>query len=230
MSTLFLKNRAWQESTVSSMNRLAMVSLPPAFQSEADALNFVHLGPEGRDQVTLPFERSLDGMWDFRLYPSPLAVGEDVLCDDASLVWDPIQVPLSWTMQGWDKPHYTNVIMPFENNPPLVPEDNPTGVHRTTFTIDKAWAGRQVVLAVGSAESYVEVYLNGTFVGMSKDTRLEARFDLTPHLVEGLNTLILIVVRYSDASYVEDQDQWWFGGLHRSVTLIAESPLAMDDI
>ncbi len=230
MSTLFLKNRAWQESTVSSMNRLAMVSLPPAFQSEADALNFVHLGPEGRDQVTLPFERSLDGTWDFRLYPSPLAVGEDVLCDDASLVWDPIQVPLSWTMQGWDKPHYTNVIMPFENNPPLVPEDNPTGVHRTTFTIDKAWEGRQVVLAVGSAESYVEVYLNGTFVGMSKDTRLEARFDLTPHLVEGRNTLILIVVRYSDASYVEDQDQWWFGGLHRSVTLIAESPLAMDDI
>lgn len=230
MSTLFLKAQAWQESTVSSMNRLAMVSLPPEFESEADALNYVRLGPEGREQVEFPFKRSLDGVWDFRFYPSPLAVEDEVLLDDASLAWEPIQVPLSWTMQGWDKPHYTNVIMPFENNPPFVPEENPTGVHRTTFTVDKAWAGRRVILAVGSAESYLEVYLNGTFVGMSKDTRLESRFDLTPHLVEGSNTLLLIVVRYSDASYVEDQDQWWFGGLHRSVTLIAEGSAAMTDI
>jgi beta-galactosidase len=230
MSTLFLKTKAWQESTISSLNRLPMASLPPAFQSEADALNYVHLGPEGRDRVAFPFERSLDGVWDFRLYPSPLAVEDDVLSDDASLAWHPIHVPLTWTVQGWDKPHYTNVIMPFENNPPFSPEENPTGVHRTTFIVDTAWEGRRVVLAVGSAESYLEVYLNGVFVGMSKDTRLSSRFDLTPHLREGSNTLLLIVVRYSDASYVEDQDQWWFGGLHRSVTLIAESSSTMVDV
>ena len=88
MSTLFLKTKAWQESTISSLNRLPMASLPPAFQSEADALNYVHLGPEGRERVQFPFERSLDGVWDFRLYPSPLAVEDDVLSDDASQAWE----------------------------------------------------------------------------------------------------------------------------------------------
>ena len=106
--------------------------------------------------------------------------------------------------------------MPFGNTPPSSPATNPTGLHRTTFELPAGWKGRRVVLRVGSAESFLSVWANGTEVGFSKDSRLPAEFDLTPFLHEGRNALALMVIRYSNSSFIEDQDQWWLGGLHRS--------------
>ena len=121
----------------------------------------------------------------------------------------------------WDQPHYTNVQMPFPGLPPEIPEVNPTGVYERDFEVPADWAGRRVVLHVGAAESVLIVSLNGDEVGVGKDSHLASEFDLTDRLRPGANTLRLRVVKWSDATYVEDQDQWWHGGITRSVFLYA---------
>jgi beta-galactosidase len=98
-----------------------------------------------------------------------------------------------------------------------VPSNNPTGLYRKTFRLPTGWKGRRVVVHVGGAESVLLVYVNGTFVGLSKDSRLPAEFDLTAQLVRGTNVIAAMVIRWSDASYVEDQDQLWMAGIHRCV-------------
>ena len=115
--------------------------------------------------------------------------------------------------------------MPFPGQPPdEIPELNPTGVYERTFEIPAAWAGRRVVLHVGAAESVLIVTLNGVEVGIGKDSHLASEFDLTDRLAPGSHTLTLRVVKWSDATFVEDQDQWWHGGITRSVFLYATGP------
>lgn len=147
-----------------------------------------------------------------------------------AIPWGKIQVPGTWSCQGYDKPHYTNVLMPFSAVPPSAPAENPTGIYRRCFTLPPAWQGRRVVLHVGSAESFLMVFVNGNRVGCSKDSRLPAEFDLTNHITKGENNLTLMVVRYSDSSYIEDQDQWWLGGIHRRVYLYSTALSYIQDI
>ncbi len=165
----------------------------------------------------------LDGRWRFQLLHRPdEATGE---------AWDEIEVPGCWTMQGtWDRPIYTNVRMPFPQRPPEVPEENPTGVYERTFSLPAAWAGRRVVLHVGAAESVLIVHLDGAEVGVSKDSHLAAEFDLTDRLHEGEHNLRLTVVKWSDATFIEDQDQWWHGGITRSVFLYATGHVYLADV
>jgi beta-galactosidase len=151
---------------------------------------------------------SLNGRWDFQLLPHPeAALGE----------WSQIEVPGLWTMQGFAPPAYTNVQMPFDDKPPNVPEDNPTGIFRRRFPRPP---GERIVLHFGGSEGALFVELNGEPVGIHKDARTPAEFDVT-HLLEDDNELICAVLQWSDASFVEDQDQWWHGGLPRDVFLYA---------
>ncbi len=168
----------------------------------------------------------LDGTWRFQLLHRPTdAVGV------AEADWRPIEVPGCWTMQDtFDKPHYTNVRMPFPQRPPEVPTENPTGVYERQFEVPAAWAGRRVVLHVGAAESVLIVVLNGREVGVGKDSHLASEFDLTDWLAPGENTLRCTVVKWSDASFIEDQDQWWHGGITRSVYLYATGLTWLADI
>ena len=152
--------------------------------------------------------------------------------------WHQIRVPGTWSRQKanslhddfFDKPHYTNVQMPFQALPPRTPENNPTGLYRRIFTLPEQWKNRRVVLHIGSAESVSLIYINGFFAGAGKDTRLPQEYDITPFINEGNNALCVKVARYSDASYVEDQDQWWLGGIHRSVFLYSTSDCYVKDI
>ncbi|MEM7340101.1 MAG: glycoside hydrolase family 2 TIM barrel-domain containing protein [Actinomycetota bacterium] len=171
-------------------------------------------------------EVSLDGTWQFRLVPAVDAVGDQWWGDDHD--WRPITVPGVWTRQGTgDLPHYTNVVMPWDEQPPQVPADNPTGLYRTTF--DRP-SEERVVLTIGGAESMVVVWCNGRFVGVGKDSRLASSFDLSSHLVDGTNELALAVPRWSDATWIEDQDHWFHGGIHRSVTLTGTAATRIDDL
>ncbi|MEA2629905.1 MAG: beta-galactosidase, partial [Chloroflexota bacterium] len=148
----------------------------------------------------------LDGRWRFQLLEGP--------DHEAGPDWDEADVPGLWTMAGtWDQPHYTNVQMPFEGRPPEIPERNPTGVYEREFQVPQEWAGRRIVLHVGAAESVLLVALNGAEIGVGKDAHLASEFELTGLLRPGTNTLNLRVVKWSDATYVEDQDQWWHGGI-----------------
>ena len=164
----------------------------------------------------------LDGDWDFQLLASPL--------HEPGEAWGTITVPGLWTVGSHtDQPHYTNIAMPFELEPPSVPADNPTGCYRTSF----AWArepGERVVLHVGAAEGVLLVAVNGVAVGASKDSHLAAEFDVTDVLSEGMNEILLKVVKWSDATYLEDQDQWWHAGISRSVFLYRTSRVRIDDL
>jgi beta-galactosidase len=163
--------------------------------------------------------RTLDGRWEFRLAPRPEAAPAALA---RARGWDEVDVPGLWTMQGYGRPYYTNVRMPFAERPPDVPSDNETGIYRITFRVPRGWRSRPVVLHFGGSEGVLYVLVNGHPVGIAKDARTPAEFDVT-ELVDhgGDNELVAVVVRWSDASFVEDQDQWWQAGLPRSVQLLS---------
>jgi len=172
----------------------------------------------------------LDGLWRFCLRDRPEHV-LDVDLVGATADWATLEVPGCWTMQGFGSPHYTNVQMPFEGPPPNVPDDNPTGVYRRAVKVPSAWQGRRVVLHVAGAESVLYVHVDGVAVGMGKDSRLPHEFDLTGLASPGKTVEIaLTVVRWSDATYLEDQDHWFHAGLHRSVWLYATPPVHIADV
>jgi beta-galactosidase len=165
--------------------------------------------------------RTLDGRWDFRLVERPEDASRALA---AKRGWREVDVPGLWTMQGFSHPHYTNVVMPFDDPPPTVPERNETGIYRRRFTLPRGWRSRPVVLQFGAAEGALYVLVNGEPVGIAKDARTPATFDigsLVRH--DQPNELVAVVVRWSDASFVEDQDQWWHAGLSRSIQLISPS-------
>ena len=165
----------------------------------------------------------LNGDWQFQLAPNPQSVPEGFGGTGFDTTgWDTVQVPGNWMMQGYDKPIYTNVQMPIPNTPPFVPkEDNPTGLYRQTFTIPEGWAGRQIFVCFEGVESAFYLWVNGQAVGYSQDSRLPAEFDLTNYVQIGENELRAMVIRWSDGSFVEDQDHWRMGGIHRDVYLYA---------
>ncbi|MFC5804613.1 glycoside hydrolase family 2 TIM barrel-domain containing protein [Streptomyces formicae] len=171
-----------------------------------------------------PGSVSLDGTWRFQLLPAPDA--------EPGPQWDEAPVPGCWTMHDpRDLPHYTNVQMPFPHHPPLVPEANPTGVYEREFEVPAQWAGRRTVLHVGAAESVLIAEIDGAPVGIGKDSHLASEFDITAAVRPGgRHTLRLTVVKWSDASHIEDQDQWWHGGITRSVSLHATDVLYLDDV
>lgn len=178
------------------------------------------------------FVRSLSGRWDFRLVERVEDTPADFpRADFRTKGWSTITVPGNWTMQGFERPHYTNVRMPFAPaRPPVVPAANPTGLYRTTFTVPRAWARRRVVLHFGGVENCFSVWLNGTPIGFGKDSRLPSEFDITAALVAGVNTLAVQVIKWSDGSYLEDQDQWRNAGIHRDVYLYATAPSWIADV
>ena len=199
-STAFGGLRWWEMPELTSMGRLPMHAVPH------------------------PDRVSLDGAWEFQLLPAP-----DAPLGDS---WRPIEVPGCWTMQGvGDRPQYTNIAMPYDGTPPSVPAENPTGVYRRVVALPATWAGRRVVLHVGAAESALLVAVDGTVVGISKDSHLAAEFDITDHVTPGRAcTVELRVAKWSDANYVEDQDQWWHGGITRSVFVYATDPVHLAEV
>jgi len=217
--SLMHTGKLWEDPEATSGNRLPMRSpllpYPDAGSAMADAI----AGPVRRNLSDNPWYLGLDGTWNFMLSPDPGGRPADFyspVFDDGA--WGTLRVPGTWTLQGHDAPHYTNVIMPFSNTPPSVPAiRNPTGLYRVWFDLPVGWLNRRTVLHVGGAESFLELWCNGQAVGWGKDTRLPSEFDLSPFLVPGGNLLSFSVIRYSDSSFVEDQDQWWYGGIYRSV-------------
>ncbi|MDQ3385494.1 MAG: DUF4981 domain-containing protein [Actinomycetota bacterium] len=188
----------------------------------------------GRLPMSTPLSRpeamSLDGEWAFALRSRP----EEVTVEDLTGPtggWAAIEVPGCWTMLGFDTPQYTNTTMPFPGPPPGVPDENPTGVHRRSVALPGGWRGKRVVLHVGGAESVLYVHVDGIPVGMGKDSRLPSELDLTDLVVPGVPfELALTVVRWSDATYLEDQDHWYHAGLHRSVALLAIPQVHIADV
>lgn len=172
------------------------------------------------DRTASPFLRLLNGQWRFNLLDRPEHTPEGFESpgyDDSA--WDEIRVPGNWQVQGHGNPHYTNADYPFPADPPYVPDENPTGCYRRTFTVPSGWKGRQHFLLFEGVDSCFDVWVNGKHVGLSKGSRVQAEFDVTDVITEGENSVAVRVIQWSDGSYLEDQDMWWLSGIFRDVTL-----------
>jgi len=184
--------------------------------------------------------RSLNGTWRFLRRPRPQDVTQaDVAGPTDEPGWIDLPVPGVWTMAGLgDDPAYLNIVYPWDTDEPgrpgldapAIPADNPTGVYRRTFTRPRGWASRRTVLHVGAALSGLYVFVNGRGVGMSKPGHLPSEFDITSALQAGPNDLALVVTRWTDASWLEDQDQWWQAGLPREVLLLSTGHVHVADV
>ncbi len=208
------QTRLWENPMCPGVNRMRSRStlFPYATEAAAKAGSW--------EPFDCPQIMNLNGEWKFRYLTRPELVEETFTADgfdDSG--WDNIAVPGNWTMQGYDHPHYTNVKMPWPEQPPFVPEENPTGVYRRSFTLGGEWTGRRTILRFGGVESCFFVYVNGVEVGMAKDSRTDSEFDITKFVRPGENSLAVIVLRWSDGSVLEDQDHWWMAGIYRDVYL-----------
>ena len=205
--------REWQDPAVNEINRLPMHSTFAAGES-------------------MP----LDGVWKFHWVRNaserPSGIWQ-VDYDDAS--WGAMPVPGMWELNGYGDPLYVNIGYAwrgnFENDPPHVPDaENHVGSYRHTFEVPASWSGKDIFLSIGSATSNVYVWINGRFVGYSEDSKLAAEFDVTKFVKPGENLIALQMFRWSDGTYLEDQDFWRFSGIARGVTLTARDKAHLKDV
>ncbi|MEZ8823542.1 beta-galactosidase [Vibrio amylolyticus] len=220
--------REWENQHVVHHHVMPAHAPLHAFQSEEDALNFFNLGGASSSMNQI----SLNGQWQFQLFDKPESVpAESVEKSFDDSVWSAITVPSNWQLQGFDKPIYTNVKYPFPDTPPTVPSENPTGVYRTAFQVsEQELSDKRTSITFDGVNSAFHLWCNGKWVGYSQDSRLPAEFDLTQYLVCGENQLTAMVIRWSDGSYLEDQDMWWLSGIFRDVTLTRKPAIHIRDV
>ncbi len=188
-----------------------------------------------------PSVLSLNGKWKFHWVAKPEERPADFYkprYDFSS--WNEIIVPGNWQMQGYGIPIYTNSKYPFKKEPPYVthtpPENytnyklrNPVGSYVKTFSIPDNWKNKKIILHFGGVKSAFYVWVNGKKAGYSQGSMTPAEFNITPFLQPGQNTLAVEVYRWSDGSYLEDQDMWRLSGIYRDVYLTAKNKIYIRD-
>ncbi len=177
--------------------------------------------------------KSLNGTWKFQWSPRPeQRPAKFYETDYPSSQWDDIPVPSTWEREGYGTPLYVNIKYPFHVDPPTVMGEpdtsftsytarNPVGSYIREFVLPPQWQGMRIVLHFGGVRSAMFVWVNGTKVGYSQGSRLPAEFDVTELVRPGTNRLAVEVYKFSDASYIEDQDFWRLSGIYRDVMLVA---------
>lgn len=178
-----------------------------------------------------PFYQSLNGTWKFQWVPKPADRSHYFYRPDYDVSdWDDMLVPANWELEGYGIPIYTNIVYPFPANPPLVNhDDNPVGSYRRSFTLPANWQEQEVYLHFGGVSGAMYVWVNGQQVGYNEGSKTPAEFRITPYLQSGENTLAVEVYRWSDASYLEDQDFWRLSGIDREVYLYATPKATLRD-
>lgn len=206
----------WENSRIFRINKEPAHATLMPFSSIVNAL-------EGGNQASLYYQ-SLNGQWKFYWVKGvdnrPAGFFRKDFDDSG---WDEIIVPGCWQLSGYGIPIYTNVNYPFDaSDPPRIPYDqNEVGSYRILFEVPKLWKDRNVILHFSGVKSAFYVWVNGRQVGYSQDSMTPAEFDITSYLKGGENLLAVEVYRWSDGSYLEDQDMWRFSGIFRDVFLYA---------
>ena len=203
----------WEDPTIFAVNKedTRTTSVPYPIENLAIADKY----------TSSPYFQLLDGTWKFHWVPKPSMKPSDFYKENFNVNgWADIQVPANWEFNGYGVPIYTNHVYPFPVNPPYVDkEDNPVGSYRREFDIPAEWDGRRVFLHFEGGTTAMYVWVNGQKAGYTENAKSPAEFDITPYIRSGKNTLACEVYKYSDGSYLEDQDMWRLGGINRSVYL-----------
>ncbi len=213
----------WENPAVSQINREAAKAYFVPFASAKEV---------SRDSIwKSSLLQSLNGEWLFHLSQNPSVRPFYFFKDDYDTRdWKKIKVPANWEMEGYDYPIYVNVEYPFETNPPFIQKNyNPLGSYKRSFQVAKNWEGKEVFLHFGAAGSATYVWVNGQKVGYFEDSKTDAEFNITKYLKKGTNSLALEVYKWSDGSYLEDQDFWRMAGITRDVYLVARNPIHLND-
>ena len=181
-----------------------------------------------------PYFQSLNGKWKFNWVAKPDNRPADFHRTDFEVAsWDEIEVPGTFELQGYGMPYYLAHSYPPSLRTRRVPnidhEDNPVGSYRKSFKVPKSWEGREIFIHFGGVKSAFHIWVNGEKVGYSQGSMTPAEFNITSYLKKGTNHLAVQVYKWSDGSYLEDQDFWFFGGIYRDVFLYSKPKLFISD-
>lgn len=213
----------WEDLNVIQVNR------------EAPRAYYIPYGDEGsaidRRRGKSPFYHTLNGNWKFKYYENVHNVEDgfyEVTAD--TQLWDNLLVPSCWQVKGYDKCHYTNVNYPIPCDPPYVPNVNPAGVYVRDFNISDKWDNKDKYVVFEGVNSCFYLWVNGNFVGYSQGSRIPAEFDISSYLVSGKNRIAVMVLKWCDGTYLEDQDLWRFSGIFRDVYLLGRDKAHIRDV
>lgn len=214
-----ISRRDWNNLSILSLNRLP--SHPP-FHSWRNQLS-------AKQNKISDSIIDLNGDWFFSYFNKPSDVPEQWIDDELSQTTIP--VPSNWQFHGYDAPVYTNIRYPFPYNPPYVPDDNPTGCYSRYIEVSEQWLAQGTPrIVIDGVSSAFHLWCNGHWVGYSQDSRLAAEFDLSPYLTVGRNRIAIMVFKWCDGSYLEDQDMWRLSGIFRGVSLLSKPADHLRDI
>lgn len=179
------------------------------------------------------FYKCLNGNWKFSWAPNPDQRPADFYKPDFnSSAWKTIPVPSCQEIQGYGQLIYLNWNQPFKIDPPIVPsDDNPVGSYLYSFSVPQSWDGNDVYIYFGGVASAFKLWINGEFVGYSQDSKTPSEFNITSYLNSSgkSNTLAVEVLKYSDGSYLENQDMWRMSGIMRDVFIFALPKFSIKD-
>ncbi|MEQ8551470.1 MAG: glycoside hydrolase family 2 TIM barrel-domain containing protein [Cyclobacteriaceae bacterium] len=180
----------------------------------------------------LPAYLMLNGTWKFNYVKKPNDRPQYFYREDYDVSgWADIPVPSNWELEGFGIPIYTNVTYPFPANPPFIPhDDNPVGSYKRSFDVSEEWLNQKdVYLYFGGIRSAAYIWINGQFVGYNEGSKTPAEFNVTEYVRPGENTIAIEVYRWSDASYLEDQDFWRLSGIEKDIYLYATPKFTLAD-
>ena len=230
----------WENETIFAINKLpghvTMVPYPSVAALMADSQYMLKpwTDPKSEDWM------SLDGKWKFNWVKQPSERPVDFYKTSFDVSgWDDIDVPSNWEMKGYGTPIYTNVTYPFNSSPSKIlplpgytaeTEPNPVGSYRKDFQLPASWDGKAVFLHFDGVYSAFHVWVNGSMVGYSQGANNDSEFDITKFVKPGKNTVAVEVIRWSDGSFLEDQDMFRLSGIHKNVWLYAAPKTSIDDM
>jgi len=203
----------WENPEIIGRNKLDAHATMMSYSSKEQAL----LG----DKAKSPWFKSLNGSWKFNYAPKPADRPIDFYKTDfQDKTWAEIEVPSNWEMEGYGTPLYANSTYPFgKNQPNIGHDDNPVGSYRLQVELPEDWNKRQTILHFDGVKSAFYLWVNGEKVGYSQGSRTPAAFDISEYVNSSKNLIAVEVYRWSDGSYLEDQDYWRMSGIFRDVYL-----------
>lgn len=213
----------WENPAVFQINREPARAVFLPYSNEADVIK--------DDYSKSPYHLSLNGVWNFKWVAKPADRPLNFFEDKYDLsTWDKIEVPSNWELKGFGTPIYTNIVYPFTKNPPYINEnDNPVGSYRRDFNLPADWKGREIFIHFEGGTSAMYIWVNGQKVGYSQNTKSPNEFNITPYVKAGKNSVSVQAFRWSDGSYIEDQDFWRLSGIDRDVYLYSTAKQRIAD-